>query len=438
MENPLVDNEFEGSIGFFWPFNGKLPNLQASEPERGYVHRDGGWLIIETLDEDVARKFSVRQAEGSPLGIAALLPEKSVLFLENIRSGWIQRSGYRASSRRCRARTAISNIPFDRLLSSKVKALSANFHGVGDWAGLSATKESRDQDEHGRIQSWTVTLKSANAISHPLRQGRSLMISTTWKVGGDEDRRVLSAPVTIGCSSLRPRDVWDLLQPLLHVQGLLNLAWDGFVAADTGSAELHLKKKDGVDLSTRPEMWNGALMVPLAGVSAPKSMNENPLFSLSALGGIAGLTRWIRLCDEHPRAINPVINRYRYGPTTAETTLLDIASAIEYWVKCNRPAAWANAMYAQALAGRVGNHFTKWVGDPEKWGRDFWRTYNKLKHEITYAVDPHSVSDLAQSGRLLLAAALLDRAACSKAPSRQLFNTHRTDRLGRRLRSLYT
>ncbi|MGI5284651.1 HEPN domain-containing protein [Nonomuraea polychroma] len=435
MSDVPLSQVIEGSLGFFWPFTKKVPRLNG-DPERGYVRRDGGWLLIETLDENVKKKYSQRKAEGAPEAIAALMPEKSALLLEVVGSGWTTRSGYRASSKRYRARTIIGDIPFDRLKSARVTGVEARFHGVSDWAGVSAAKESMTPGDDGRPKSWTLTLSATEAQNHKISHGREVVLSTTWRVDGDQDRRIASAPVTLACSSKRPRDIWDLLQPMLFVQDLLSLAWEGFVAAADGAADLHLSSADRGETS-RPRLWNGALMVPLPGVAGPKSANEYPLFDLADLGGVPGLARWIRLCDGHPRAVGPVVNPYRFGPATAEVALKDVASGIEYWVKSNRPAAWANGKYMQALAGRVGNSFNAWVGNTEDWCRDFWNTYNMLKHEITYRVDPERVSDLVHSGRFLLAAALLNRVAGTKGPSRQIFRSHRTHSLGLRLRKRY-
>ncbi|MER5648106.1 HEPN domain-containing protein [Streptosporangium sp. NPDC002524] len=435
MRSSLAE-ELEGGLGHFWPFHASKPNFRK-QPERGYIHRDKGWLMIETLDE---RPWAARldeEKEGNPRGIAAMLSERSILLLEAQWAGSTQRSGYRVSSRRYRARTAIGRIPVDELQSSKLLGITANFHGIGTWAGLTATEESHESNKDGRLESWTVTLKSPPSTNHGTSRGRILSLSTTWKVGGAEDRRQLSAPVSITCKSVRPRDLWDLLQPVLHIQNMLNLAWEGFVTASSGSAELHLKT-NATSKEDHPELWNGALMVPLAGVSSPKAINERPLFTLETVGGIAGLARWIKLCDTYPRAVGPVVNLYRFGPATSEASLLAVAAGIEYWVKCNRPALWANKHFTKALAGHVGKPFSQWVGDPDAWADDFWKTYNKLKHEITYVVDPRKLSDLVRSGRLLLGADLLNRVARTKEPSRWLFHSHRTYNLGERLRDRYT
>ncbi|SDH83394.1 hypothetical protein SAMN05421505_1249 [Sinosporangium album] len=436
MMRSSIKEDLQGGLGHFWPFRTSKPNLRRN-PESGYVRQDAGWLVIETIDERPWPTQLKNENEISPSGLVAILPKRSILFLETQSSGSTLRSGYRISSKRYRARTAIGSIPIDELQSAKLLSITANFHGIGTWAGLTATEESHETDQNGRFESWTVKLKSPPPMSHRTSKGRDLLLSTTWNVGGAEDLRQLSAPISISCASVRPRDIWDLLRPLLHIQNMMNLAWEGFVAASSGSAELHLKP-NATNNSDRPELWNGALMVPLAGVAGPRSMNHRPLFTLATVGGIAGLARWVKLCDTYPRAVGPVVNRYRFGPATSEASLLDIAAGIEYWIKCNRPAAWANNHFTKALAAHIGRSFSQWVGDPEKWASDFWQTYNKLKHEATYVVDPSKISDFVRSGRLLLAADLLNRVARTKEPSRRIFQSHRTYNLGERLQARYT
>jgi len=177
-------------------------------------------------------------------------------------------------------------------------------------------------------------------------------------------------------------------------------------------------------------------MVTPEGVQSPK-MSEWPLFDLATLGGPPAVARWINLVTAHRRAVAPVVNPYRIGLSTAALTLLEVAAAIEYWVRVNRPAKWASTKFADAVAARVGAPFADWVGDPEKWSASFWRTNNLLKHEPDVQPEPELISALARSGRHLLAAALLDRVAGSKAPSKRVFKSHQLNDLGSQLRERF-
>ena len=446
----LIDVLDSGTLGFFWSVHGHAPDLGSDpepESERGYVKRDQGWVRVDVLDEDPIsslQAFGLQRPADPPDALVASMPEDGALFLEVQGPGISHRfGGSRASSKQYMARTVIGGVPLDRLRTSSLLGLRANFHGIGRWAGMSATQETWRQGSDSRVQGWSVTLGGSDDVSHRLPGGRKLVLSTTWSVDGPTDRRTVSAPVVVGCESRRPVDVWELLRPVLQVQDLLGFAYGGFVAADGGTAQLDLKPaEDDRSDSSKPSLWNGALMVRSPAAREPKSMNEFPLFQLGTIGGVAGLARWIRLNTDHPRAARPVVAQYRHGAGSAPLILMEVAAAVEYWVKANRPSAWAvsavkNRQWVQALTGRCGAAFSSWTGDPDAWAKAFWNAYNRLKHEPNYAPDPIELLDLAESGRYLLGAVILNRVAGSKAPSRGLFRHYRLDGLGGRLRDRY-
>jgi hypothetical protein len=191
-------------------------------------------------------------------------------------------------------------------------------------------------------------------------------------------------------------------------------------------------------------MWNGALMRALPAVESltPKQV---PAFDLASIGGINGLKRWIRLAESYSLAARVVTDRYRMGHTRAVDAIRDAANGIEYWVNAHRRTAkWPqlpkdikNPSPAKALARHIGGPFTTWVGNPNKWAEDFWSAYNQLKHEPNFIFESYNLADLATSGRLLLAAALLNRVALSKTPSKHLFGSAEYHNLGFRFRELY-
>lgn len=434
----------QGTLGFFWPIAETAPDLEK-EPERGHARREGGWILLDVLDESPIEslRLGLEATADAPTALLGVMADEAAMFLEVIDAGRNTRfGGSRASSKRYLARTAVGGVPVDRLRTPSLKELHAHFHGIGGWAGMSATKENWGSED-GRVKEWSVALSDTEDLSHRLSGGRALVLSTTWRVDGPTDKRTISAPVSLGCMSSRPIDVWELLQPVLQIQDLLSFAYEGFVAADGGSAHLDLEPAEEERLSQTPSLWNGALMVRSPAATAPKSMNERPLFHLETIGGIAGLTRWIRLSAAHPRATRPVVARYREGRPSAALTLMEVAAAVEYWAKANRPAAWADSAvkhrkWVQALADRCGKAFADWVGDPDTWARAFWGSYNGLKHEPTFGSDARELVDLAESARYLLAAVMLDRVALTKAPSRAIFKHYRLDGLGARLRNLYS
>lgn len=135
----------------------------------------------------------------------------------------------------------------------------------------------------------------------------------------------------IGTVSKTPRTWHQHLVPLIAVQDLINLAYQGFVPAEQGTVEFKCRE-DGQPRQT-PRMWNSRLMAVPRGVSQPNSMTEFPLFHLHNIGGVRGVRNWIRLDDACPRATGPITNMYRYGASGAEVRLIEIALGLQYWTK---------------------------------------------------------------------------------------------------------
>lgn len=432
-----IDVLNDGTLGFFWKVTSDRTIDLEGEPQRGYVRTDGGWAVVDMLEENPMASFN--QSEDPPLGLIGIMPEDAFLFLElqETRST-LRIGGPRASSRRYIARTAIGATPVKRVQTLSLFELHAHFHGIGQWAGISATREEPETDENGLLRSWSVTLGGGENILQKLPGKRTLALSSTWRVEGAPDKRTLFAPVSIGCQAEEPVELWSLLQPVLLVQDLLNFAFMGFVGAEGGTARLNVAATNKELHDSQPSLWNGALMVRHPGVPTSTSMAQRPLLDLQGIGGIDGLARWIRLCLAYPRATNPVVTQYRLGPTSPAVKLMELAAGFEFWTKTSRPAAWAaDKKYAQAISARCGRAFGGWVGDPESWAKGFWDTNNHLKHEPTYVPDPGELADLAESARYLLGAVLLNRAAGTGTPARSIFGHFRLAELGRRLRDRY-
>jgi hypothetical protein len=254
------------------------------------------------------------------------MPDEAVLLLHVIGPFATHRfAGSRASSKRYMTQTVIGGVPADSVRSQHFRAVRAHFLGIGRWAGLSASQETWERGEDGKVRGWSARLHGGSEQFHGLSRGRRLVISTTWTVGGPTDNRTISAPVSIGCESRRLLPIERLLQPVLATQDLLSFAFGGFVLAESGTAQPDVDHRDGV--SSLPTLWNGQLMVrsPAVTERQPKDL---PLFGLQALGGIAGLARWLRLVSASPRATQPVVARHRLGATSASVAVLELAAAM--------------------------------------------------------------------------------------------------------------
>ena len=149
------------------------------------------------------------------------------------------------------------------------------------------------------------------------------------------------------------------------------------------------------------------------------------------------MSRWLRLTDQHPRAVAPIVNRWRRGRGTSQLQLVECAVAIEYWVSAHRRTAkWAGAsrFWPLLAARRAAAEFEQVVGDWQVWADRLCANYNALKHDPEASFDEAEVSLLAESAYFLLLGLMLDRVAGSKAPSRALATNSTLERLDETLR----
>ncbi|MFJ6149948.1 ApeA N-terminal domain 1-containing protein [Micromonospora profundi] len=386
--------------------------------ERGYLSRnDQGLIEIAALNEDPLSSWPT-ELQNLPKSVTAITDKGSALVLAITGSGHSTAFGPLASVRRYRARVLIAGLDPEQLRSDRVSSLTLYFPGIGRWSGLRSHDESWGHGEKGYLKSYSVKLESPADQIAKVGRSTELAISSHWQVSGPGDRRVLYTPTAVTCRTARPRPIRELRQRLIWFHALLCLAHFGFVTADGGAAIV-----DTSEQHERPDYWDSRFMFKPPGVSQP-SEPAFPLFTLETLGGIGSLPRWLRLCENHPRATRPITDTYLRGGLSATVRLLEVASGIEYWVNAHsRSAAWARRKgpKSQLLAQHVGSSFHSWSGNGERWADEFWKTYNRLKHEPSFSPDYRTTALLAESGALLLTAALLNRVAGTKEPSRVIF-----------------
>jgi hypothetical protein len=349
--------------------------------------------------------------------------------------------GVRASTRHYRAGGVIVGFAPPDLNTTRIYSMNAYFPGLTWWSNVRGNADSAHRGGDGRPRSWTTTVAAAEEQRSSLSRTHALALSTHWSVSGPDDDRRVFAPLEISSVSKRPLDWWQHTVVLSSVQDLISLAYDGYVAADGGDVELDVTTD--AKPSSVPKLWSADLMERRAGIAAPKAMTEIPLFRYETVGGIDGLKRWVRLCQEHGRATAPVVAKYRIGTSAVESRLNDVANAIEYWVNYHKRArrAWATPIgkkdwHSKRLARHVGKPFEEFVGDVEKWGNRFWDRYGDLKHDSSLKYDANEIYLLAESGRILLACALLNRTALNKVPSKIICQSHRIHDLGTGIRKL--
>jgi ApeA N-terminal domain 1 len=310
-------------------------------------------------------------------------------------------------------------------------------------ATSTSTKPGTTSDD--RPRGYTASTIHVEPLEIQVRRGLKLTLETTWSVEGPDDKRVLSTPLVVKTTSTTPKSWQQHLAPLIAVQDLINLAYQGFVPA--GRATVEFQCADDGHQRPTPEMWNSRFMTTSSGVTRPESMTEFPLFNLANIGGVRGVRNWIRLDDDFPRATGPLINAYRFGASGLELRLIEVALGLEYWTRVHSDMgrAWAQPRRIRkrtweplpmAIGRHVGPAFGEFVGDLAKWSTRFWDTYNKFKHAPSFDYDTNEIRLLGESGALLLLGVLLNRAAGNKTPMRVILQSHRTHMIGYDMRRL--
>ncbi|MGW3592935.1 ApeA N-terminal domain 1-containing protein [Streptomyces fungicidicus] len=438
-----MDKEIEslaaGAVGFFWPVSesGKFNN----EPERGFVSKvDSRGFEIRTLNEDPSVAISFSPHRPRPSAIVSMSAEGSAVFLKISRHGAKANfGGRRASAYNYTSRMVISRFPVEELnrhkLDVRVKELRAHFPGISRWAGLRVSNIKHERKLDGRLKAAILRLESPEEVVADLGS-LSLIIGGHWEVNNDEDRASVYSPVSIGVKAKRARDASELLEVLLRVQDLVNVAYDTFVRVDGGIAVMGVE----ADPAQYPRFWNDALMEGPANRPSVREKKGIPLFGLADLNGAQGISRWVRLYKEFPSAFDAVAAPYRLGGMTWHGYLRETAVGMERLVaasrKKGRPAWTKEKTVSLCLARRVGNPFKDFVLDVEKWADLFWSVYNGGKHQASYDPDPKDIMTLAASGNLLLTAYLLHRCGMSKSKLSGMFQSGVSYQLRDRIREL--
>lgn len=435
-DDPLRDT-MAGTLGHFWHDLGDARRLDISRSSDGFVRLvDGTLFHIETLrtrEEWEHFGSDVSQLPTPEVAYGMTNVTRSVFFdLAGVAQSNVM--GSRASTQTVRTRGVVTGVPLSRIASGEFTEVEIRIPEVTLWSGLVGIDESVDRYEDGRSKTWQASIPHTETLELAIRRGLNLTLSTTWSVEGPADRRILSTPLVVGTHSVRPRPWDEHLAPLLAVQDLINLAYEGFVTAERGNVQF--RYDDDGQPHQRPQMWNSRLMTLPRSAKAPESMTQFPVFTLRQIGGVRGLRNWIRLDERYPRATGPLSSLYRYGAGGVEMRLAALALGIEYWTKVHSSAGakWAQPARKKepmpmAIGRHVGPAFAEFVGDLEAWSELFWRTYNQLKHAPNFEYDPYEIHLLGESGALLLQGVLLNRVAGNRKLMKVLCESHRNHRL---------
>lgn len=313
--------------------------------------------------------------------------------------------------------------------------MSASFALSDQWDGLPRFQEEWVQDEVGRAVGWAGRTPNASAYSTNLTDDRRLTVLVDWSIDGSHQERRVSQLTRFTVESSSPRELWDLLEPLLIVQDLINVAHRGFVAAESGRAVADL---DNLDERRMPTwFWSAPIHHRASHLPEVDMQRTYPLFTLADIGGIDGLARWVQLGQQHPRGLSPITRPLRQGPLSPEVGILETAAAMKYWAKAHKLVQeTGEPRFVQALIEQVKEPFIEFCGDPEIWTNLFWQSNNAIKHASEIAHGDDELIFLARSALYLLAAVALAHVAQSQTPAKALLKSPNLQSLSNALRRM--
>jgi hypothetical protein len=423
-----------GTLAYGWLWSGAGPVDLDRDPLNGWLQlRPDGVLQYEVLPDDPFGDEPV-----APIAIALSTPHGAAVLLDlSPRVGQnLQFGGSSASVHRYQATTLLFGVELDELRTSKLSSVALHFAGFGGWAGLDILETKTKTDADGLVQSATLELKPSRTHTLPkaLPGSLDLQIVGHWTTAKqDQGELAVRTALEVRARGRTHKEADTLLAPLAHIQDLLALMHGGFVSAVAAPVGVPSPRTE------RPLLWSRRCMHK-GGAAIELQNDAHPFLSLADIGGPAALARWTRLCIAHPLVTGAITAVFREGAESTHTRLLGVGVGVERWVAAHRRTAqWAakakSPTPAHALARRVGGPFATWVGDPNKWAREFHDTYNAVKHHTGRQEDPELAYLIAFAARWLLIAALLDRISLSKGPSRILFGGYRLSGIGEALRS---
>lgn len=317
---------------------------------------------------------------------------------------------------RWRSGNLLVDVDFDEVDDDTISASQLHYVGLGSWSGR---PDHLDEPITGRGGlGWRIEVHGSQERSVKIDADFDLTVEHGWSLTGPEDQRSLQRPLKIGVRSTKRRPLREHVERLDAVHALLSVAHWKPVSAIRGIAQLAPGSKK------RALLWDNTMVADLV---RPDS-NEFPVFTLADIADLDGLAAWVTICLTKPRAVTPIVRHRLFQNQTPEARLLYTAAALEYWTASN--ARNANAVWARkvqdfdvpaAVGKSVGGAWEAWIGDPERWAKQFYGTYVQLKHTADLT-DPEVVDALEYSARWLLTASILDQCSGSTAPSDRIFS----------------
>lgn len=326
------------------------------------------------------------------------------------------RGDFAVSIVRWRFGNMLVNVDFDEVDGDTISASQLHYLGLGSWSGRPDHVDEPITDRGGL--GWRIEVHRDHERTVGIDADFDLTVEHDWTLTGPGDQRSLQRPLKIGIRSQNRRPIREHVERLDAVHALLSVAHWKPVSANRGIAQLDPAS------SKRALLWDNTMVADLV---RPDS-NEFPIFTLADIDDLDGLAAWVTICLTKPRAVTPIIKHRLVQNQTPEARLLYTASALEYWKACNArnpDATWAKKVrefeVPEAIGHSVGKKWEAWIGDPDRWAKQFYGTYVQLKHTAD-PTDPEVIDALEYSGRWLLTASILDQCARSSGPSDRIFS----------------
>jgi len=256
-----------GTLGHFWTELTDVYNFDRSKD--GYVRLvDDTIFHIDTLrtKQYLAEFGTNEERRTSPAAVYAMTGTTPSLFFDFAGISRNDVWGDAASTQNLRMRGVVTGAPVDNIVDGRFVSVEVSIPEVTRWSGLIGVTEKLEPGVGGQPNSWSAKTRHFDPIEVEIRRGHKLVLSTTWSVEGPADKRTLRSPLEIRSISERPLPWHEHLRPLVAVQDLINLAYEGFVPAE--QATVHFKYEDGARPLRGPQMWNSRLMTVPKGVQS--------------------------------------------------------------------------------------------------------------------------------------------------------------------------
>ena len=428
----------EGRLGYFWACEDAPLVFDEERARPGFVQQqDRGIhlkLLVDGVRDAMAREFA---PTSPPRGFVGICEGTGAVIVDIVGSGGgsLNLMGQRASTEGFAAQTLIATEEALEVRDLLLEEGTIRLVGTKlfDWAHHDAYESTvRTDPTTGLVQSATLELLPTTSEIARVPGLGDVIVKADWSLNTRTKTVVyVDLALEFTVQVRKPVEGRDLMRRLGALQLLVSAVFDGFVVADGGWARLP-------GLEGKGALWNSVLMRDPSGTPIrPYEGDALPFVDLPTLGGAHALSRWLRLSDQHPRAMAPIVNRWRRGPGSPDLRLVECAVAIEYWVACHRRRTkWAKESKHWPLmaAKQAAQEFDDFVGDRTVWADRLWKAYGTLKHDPNADLDMGELHVLAESAYVLLLGLVLDRVAGSKQPSRAMAKHHRFHRLGEAIR----